>query len=397
LTSSFYPPYHVGGACIHVKLLAEELARRGHEVHILFSMDAYNMKGKTARAEAESERIFTHPIKTGLSLSPYAAYVLGSSRPVIRNFRSLMQEVKPQIVHHHNVSLLGYDILAKRGNYLNLYTAHDYWLICPQSTLLRARSKVCETASCTFCGLPNGRPPQLWRKLASFASAVESLDVIISPSEYARARIAKKFEARSTTIPNFAPNPPHSIPPSGMSDFFLFVGRLEHYKGILGLIRGYGQIEKQLASKLVIVGQGPLAEPMHDSIRKYDTRHRIVYLEGIDRSVLYGLLRDARALIVPSIWPENCPLVALEALSVGTPVLGTNLGGLPEIIMKIDKQLVFGSLTELEDILLQFDAIRYTRRDLRGIYEKYYAPAVYMQEYEKLVSSATSGSSQRMT
>ena len=46
MTSTFYPPYHIGGDAVHVKYLAEELAKRGHEVHILHSIDAYNVKRK---------------------------------------------------------------------------------------------------------------------------------------------------------------------------------------------------------------------------------------------------------------------------------------------------------------------------------------------------------------
>jgi len=159
LTSSFYPPFHIGGDAVHVRYLAEELAERGHEVHILHSLDAYRVKRSLPRTALDHEGIRRHPIETALSLSAYEAYVFGTSPSVARRFRALVKDVRPNVVHHHNISLLGYDLLLRRGNYLNIYTAHDYWLICPQNRLLRRDLRVCETASCMTCGLYYRRPP----------------------------------------------------------------------------------------------------------------------------------------------------------------------------------------------------------------------------------------------
>lgn len=147
LTSSFYPLYHIGGDALHVSYLAEELAKRGHEVHVLHSIDAYRAKKRKAQDVGGSGAVITHPIATMLSRSAYEAYIFGESRATKGRFENLVDKIRPDIVHHHNISLLRHSILLKRGDYVNLYTAHDYWLICPHSNLFRRSNVVCETAS----------------------------------------------------------------------------------------------------------------------------------------------------------------------------------------------------------------------------------------------------------
>jgi glycosyltransferase involved in cell wall biosynthesis len=340
-TSSFYPPYHLGGDANHVKYLAEELSKRGHEVHVLHSLDAYRVKRKEKRTQVEYDGIITHRIETRFSRSAYEAYLLGSSCRINQRFRNLVKEVEPDVVHHHNISLLGYRILEKQGGYLNLYTAHDYWLICSQANLLRRDLQVCETASCRFCGLTNRRPPQMWRLLAGFENTVRDIDVLIAPSEYTKQKIASRFHMEAATIPNFVPKPPQQIGSSQFSSFLLYAGMLEKHKGVLSLLEAYRKVGKRINLKLVIAGDGTLGPKVEKLIRQYGLSDVVFPLGWLKHERLYALLRDASALVIPSICPENAPLVALEALSVGTPIVGSNLGGLPEIVSKLHPGLVF--------------------------------------------------------
>jgi glycosyltransferase involved in cell wall biosynthesis len=133
MTSTFYPPYHIGGDAVHVKYLAEELAKRGHEVHILHSIDAYNVKRKKIPAQTETNGVYIRQVKTHFNYTSYAAYFSGNSSKISKQFENLVKEIKPDVVHHHNISLLGYNLLKKQRNYRNIYTAHDYWLICQQN------------------------------------------------------------------------------------------------------------------------------------------------------------------------------------------------------------------------------------------------------------------------
>ena len=384
MTSTFYPPYHLGGDAVHVKYLAEELVKRGHEVHILHSLDAYKVKGKSLPEKAETDVVHTHMIKTHFNHSPYTAYVLGNSSSILKKFEGLVKEVKPDVVHHHNISLLGYRLLKKRGDYLNLYTAHDYWLICQQNNLLKNGSEICNGSSCFLCSLRCGRPPQLWRRRKEFREAVGNIDILIAPSNYVRNKISANFDVKAVTIPNFVPEPPSRIEPSGFFNFFLYAGVLERHKGIMNLINVYKEISGEINAKLLIVGTGSLRDKIREYIKRNRLETKIVLLGWVDRSLLYQLLKEANALIMPSLWPENCPLIALEALSVRTPVIASNKGGLPEIVEKIDKDLIYSSTDELKYILLNFDKNEYPSRIIEKFYEKCYSPDVYLEKYECL-------------
>ena len=388
-TSTFYPPYHVGGDAVHVKYLAEELAKRGHEVHVLHSLDAYKAKRKSPPESVETRGVHIHSIKTHFSLSPYIVYVLGGSSSILKRFEDLIREVKPDVVHHHNISLLGYGLLRKRGNYLNLYTAHDYWLMCQQNNLLRNGSEICDRGSCLLCSLRCRRPPQLWRHSKGFRKAVENIDVLIAPSNYVKNRVLKSFNVKAITIPNFAPEPPNFIESSGFSDFFLYAGVLEKHKGVMDLINAYKEVGNKIDSKLLIVGAGGLKSKMMEIIKRSKLESKISMLEWIDRNLLYRLLRDAKALIIPSIWPENCPLIAIEALSVGTPVISSDRGGLPEIVEKIDRSLVYSSAEELKQILLNFDKSKYPLHMIRLVYERHFSPQAFLKKYFEVIDQAT--------
>lgn len=387
-TSTFYPPYHIGGDAIHVKYLAEELAKRGHEVHVMHSLDAYKVKRrKDPLVRVEVHGIYVHTLKTPLNLSPYITYVFGNSSPILKKFDKLVKEVKPDVVHHHNISLLGYGLLKKRGDYLNFYTAHDYWLICQRNNLLKSDLEICNGGSCFLCSLRNGRPPQLWRHLKEFKKAVESIDVLIAPSNYVKNKILKHFDIRAVTIPNFAPEPPNFIEPSDFSDFFLYAGVLEKHKGIMNLMSAYKEISDKIDSKLVIVGSGSLETEIRKYIKRSRLENKVILLEWINHASLYRLLKDANALIIPSICPENCPLIAVEALSVGTPIITSNKGGLPEIVEKIDKGLIYSSIGELRLILLNFDKSKYPPHAVKAVYEKHYSPRVFLEKYLSLIFS----------
>jgi len=395
-TSSFYPPYHIGGADIHVYYLAEELVKRGHEVHVLHSLDAYRVKRGKEQFEATKSGAIVHQIETPFSVSSYATYLLGASRAVTRHFANLIKQVRPDIVHHHNVSLLGYDILARRGNYVNLYTAHDFWLICPNSTLLRRGLQPCVSASCVFCNLSFNRPPQLWRYKEAFGNAIKDLDVLIAPSSYAAEKIAGKLNINAIMIPNFVPNPPASIQSSGFSNFFLYAGRLENYKGVLQLVEAFKQLDRRPNFRLVIVGTGSLEGKMRQWIERNGLSNRISQFGWMHQSLLYEFLNDAEALIVPSISPENCPLIVLEALSLGTSVIASRMGGLPEIINKVDKHLLFQSCDELVEILSHFQGKDHLSHRAKQVYQEYYSPDVFLKKYLALVKERSAANRSRV-
>jgi glycosyltransferase involved in cell wall biosynthesis len=221
----------------------------------------------------------------------------------------------------------------------------------------------------------------LWRYWKGFKKAVQSIDLLIAPSEYLRRRLCQSISAKNVTLANFAPLPPCDIPESPYSNYFLFVGRLEEQKGIMNLLELFARIRKKTDAKLLIVGEGDLKDRIEHFIARNSLDGLVSYL-GFARGIgLYSLYKGARALIVPSEGLENSPLVALEALSVGTPVIGSYSGGLPEIISKVDRGLIFNSPTELEEIITNFSGKRFPREKIKEIFNMNFSPQIYTTHY----------------
>jgi len=139
--------------------------------------------------------------------------------------------------------------------------------------------------------------------------------------------------------------------------------------------------------KLLIVGDGSLRSTLDTFIRKAGLSEKVTTLGWVNRERFLRLLTSASALIVPSIWPENAPLVALEALSLGTPVVGSDRGGLPEITSNVSNELTFS--WERKDDLIR--AILYAmscpgiRDKARNAYQRYYTPERYIASYMQLI------------
>jgi glycosyltransferase involved in cell wall biosynthesis len=387
------PPFSVGGDAYHVHLLSTELAKKGHEVHIVSSMDSYELMAKLYNLSVKKyeetmlneKGIFLHPLSSPLKkLDPILTYSFGNSRFYYNKYQELLKQIQPDIVHHHDVTFLGYNFFKKQRNYTQLYTAHNYWLICPNRELFRF-GKVCDNPSlCSLCLLYSRRTPQVWRWVTSIEKITKDIDIIIAPSEFIKQKLEDKLNKKIIYLPNFIPSPEKEIKPSGYENYFLYVGQLEKRKGIMKLLNTFKNYAREINANLIIVSSGSLGLKIEDFIKKNKMENKVLLLGRVDKKQLWSLYNDALALVVPSIWPENNPLVALEAMSVGTPVIGTNAGGLGEIIGKVDENLIFNG-DELEEIkMILENKTLYSKERIKKVYNQWYSPEVYLNGYKQL-------------
>lgn len=358
MTSTFYPPYHIGGDAMHVYYLSNELARLGHEVHIIHSIDSYSWqrKGEPTNSYLNHDNVIVFSIKSPIGkISPLASYILGSPFPVTRKINDIIQKVEPDVLHHHNIAGLGPFVLGIEAPKV-LYTAHDYWLICPMNSLIRYDNIYCTSKSnCFLCSIRSNRPPQLWRYSAMLKKNMAKIDTIITPSNFMKNKL-QEFGLRGNfvTIPNFVPEPTKTEMKLYNFPYFLFVGILEEHKGILNLINIFLGVKNEVQAKLFIVGNGSLEIKIKNIIAKNRCSDKIIMVGRIDTKTLANLYADSLAVIIPSVWPENCPLVALEALSYGTSIIANNIGGLSEIVLN-NNGILYQNQKELSNILLDFD------------------------------------------
>jgi len=392
MTTTFYPPYHLGGDAIHVYHLSNELAKRGHEVHVIHLLDFYYFKRKEKPKDRyeNHENVFIHSTKSPLgNLSLVSAYVFGKSSYIDKSVEKVVKEVKPNVIHHHNISGFGPSILRYEAPMI-LYTAHDYWLICPMNDLMKYNGSVCNGFNfCIICPLLSRRPWQIWRYVKDINKIIKKVDTIITPSSYMKKKLQEfGIDKQIETLPNFVIKPAKSgeLLYKYKFPYFLFVGVLERHKGILELVKVFIEIKDKIGAKLLIVGDGALKEKIDKIVVRNNCQDKIKLLGRIDNEVsLSTLYANALAVIIPSICPENNPLVALEALANGVPVVVSNQGGLPEIAEKIDELLIFDDFEELKRILLEFDKTKYSAASLINIYERYFSPVEYLKNYLKML------------
>src|SRR5438093_1253698 len=209
MTAAFYPPYHLGGDANHVRYLAEALVAQGHEVHVEYSPAALALKrGRPDTHDGGDGGVIRHPIPalTG-RFQPLGAWIFGAPASVRRHHHELVESVRPDVIHYHNLSLLGLDLIDVPSSALKMYTAHDYWVRCPRNDLFKFNRRLCDKPTCLTCLTISGKPPQLWRYRPDGLKPFDALDVAIAPSDFLRGMIAPYLRAPVVHLPNFAPDP----------------------------------------------------------------------------------------------------------------------------------------------------------------------------------------------
>jgi hypothetical protein len=208
--TTFYPPYSFGGDATYVQQVSTELARRGHHVEVIHCVDSYNLlaRGEHPRAVDRQSDVIVHRLESGVgALSPLATHQTGA--PYFKYKR--IEQVLAQgfdVIHYHNVSLVGGPRLLGMGKALKLYTAHEYWLVCPTSVLFRYDGVACDKRKCLRCTVAHGRPPQWWRYTGLVQREARHLDTVIYPSEFSRERHrAEGFDAPATVLRYFHRQP----------------------------------------------------------------------------------------------------------------------------------------------------------------------------------------------
>ncbi|ARD44547.1 glycosyltransferase [Colwellia sp. PAMC 21821] len=124
----------------------------------------------------------------------------------------------------------------------------------------------------------------------------------------------------------------HAVSNNKPDNYILYVGNLKKEKGVIELLKGFAAIsEKHPTLKLLYAGPGNLRNEISSQAEKLSISNQVVLLGGVDHNQLPELISQARVLALPS-YNEGVPNVVLEAMACGTPVLVSNVGGIPEVV-----------------------------------------------------------------
>lgn len=259
-----------------------------------------------------------------------------------RKIRAVIGRARPTVAHAHNVyhhispSIFG---ALKAEGVPVVMTAHDLKVACPAYKML-SRGHVCERCSggrihnvliqrCVKDSvLVSGLVFMETLVHRSFGLYRNTLDRLVTPSRFYRDKLAEwGWDAnRIAYIPNCI-DATQFTPRDQEGGYFVYAGRLSPEKGLTTLVRA-AALSRQ---RLVLAGSGPEEPTLR---RLVDTLGAEVVFAGYqNKPELKQLIGEALALVLPSEWYENAPISVLEAYALGRPVIGTRIGGIPELVL----------------------------------------------------------------
>jgi glycosyltransferase involved in cell wall biosynthesis len=352
LVNSLYPPIAVGGAEKVVQKLAETLAQREHRVSVI-TLSPHGGRVEQIAGITVVRLPTDVPWPFGTSYKSIARRIRTKvkdrySTTMRTRVRAVLSELRPDIVHTN--SLLGFSVsvwdAARSLDLPIVHTAHDWYLPCMRSTMLRS-GRIC-TKQCSACSLYTER-----RKSAS-----ARVSAFVGVSEFVRrAHLDCGFFTRTgVTTAIYNPRPAlHAAAAPGLVHGgplrLGFLGRIEAAKGVELLLATLRPLKADFRLHIGGVGNDELVARLKNQY----SDQRFVWLGRVDPNEFY---RQIDVLVVPSLWNEPFGLVIGEANSHGIPVVAARRGGIPEIVQDGRTGFLFNpdQPSELADIVVRLAA-----------------------------------------
>lgn len=347
--------YPKGGAETYVFKLGETLTRYGHSVQYFGLDNPKNILGNDSGAYV-SDMDFNKGVRKNLT----APFRIIYSSEAKKKISKVLYDFNPDVVHMNNIQfhLTPSIILAvekyrrKTGRKVKIvYTAHDYQLICPSHGLFDAEIRVCEKClggNYTHClrtkCMKNSRSKSLLAMLDAymwkFSKAYSYINTIICPSCFLKGKLdtQKRFADKTIAIHNFIE--PQVVSEVEKGDYVLEFGHLSRDKGTNTLL----EVAKRMPNvRFLFAGYGKAEE----DIKMVPNAEYVGFKTGEE---LKTLIQKAKCSVYPSEWYENCPFSVIESQMFMTPVIGSRMGGIPEIIREGETGMLFeaGNADDLE-------------------------------------------------
>ena len=348
--SNLYPPSIIGGAEISVKRVADGLVKRGHEVIVITT----TTNGNTFIEEVGGVKVYRiNP------LNIYAMYHHQGQPELLKPIwhtidlwnlhsyfvvKNILKNEMPNVVHINNFKGLSLSVFsaAKRLNLPLIFTAHDYSLICPRANLLNGSGEICTV------------PPRLCKVYVKIQKYLvdNKPDVVTAPSQFVIDKLKESglFEGvEMMKLPLGIELGEKKVEKSNDVIDILYVGGLSKHKGVHILIDAFKKLEYETIC-LHILGKGKDGDEFKKTA---GSDKRIIFHGFVPDKELMELYQKANLTVVPSIWYDNSPMVIYESLMNGTPVIGSRIGGIPELVEDGYNGFLFeaGNVNELKAIL----------------------------------------------
>jgi glycosyltransferase involved in cell wall biosynthesis len=153
--------------------------------------------------------------------------------------------------------------------------------------------------------------------------------IAVSKFNFQKHSLKESLKDKLVHLYNFFPGLEETKPNPIKGNYFLYYGRLSNEKGLNTLISAFSKLDDRF--QLKVIGTGPLKEDLEVTVKNLGVNN-IEFHGYKNGDELNQLIKNSSFVIVPSEWYENNPLTIVEGYSMGKPVIGSNAGGIPELI-----------------------------------------------------------------
>lgn len=315
----------------------------------------------------------------------------------------LIVDEKPDVIHLHmfqhqiSPSILG---VIKKYNIPTVYTAHDLKMICLNYKMMH-HGRICEQCKdqkyyycvknkCVKNSYAKSLINVIEGYLHKWIHSYDVIDKIIVPSEFYYQKFIEfgiKPE-RVVHIPNFlSTDYPKVTCRDDKETYYVYFGRLSEEKGVLTLLRAFTDIP----AKLYIVGTGSVQD---EATQYINNKHlnNVCLLGFMSGQALIDIVGNAKAVILPSEWYENGPYSAIEALQMARPVIGANIGGIPELIDGNGLLFESGNTEDLAEQVRKIEMMtineyEHMKQASRSLFEKKYTAEKHYENLKNVYES----------
>lgn len=333
--------YSNGGSETYMLNLGAKLEALGHEVQYFGMYDEKNIVGNDCEAYVPNVNfaLFNGNVLEKVKKGIETVY----SRATRKAIGKVLENFKPDIVHLNNINFqltpsLIYEV--KEHGMPIVQTVHDVQIACPcHRFYIEHRKQICEQcAEGTYWHCIKNKCVKN-SMIKSILASVESyyyhtrdtynlIDRYICPSQFIGEKIVNAGikPEKIEVIYNFAEKVAKEYNTDVSQKYAIYFGRFSEEKGIVSLLNIAASIPD---FHLVVAGRGPLEAYVEGQAKKLPNVEFVGFKTGQE---LQKLISGAVFSIYPSEWYENCPLSVIESQALGTPVIGSDLGGTKELI-----------------------------------------------------------------
>ncbi len=318
----------------------------------------------------------------------------------------LIKDFKPHILGVHNIEhqiTPSIFFVAKKYGVKIIKFLHDFKIVCPSYNMLWGDGSICsglcKNKKFYWCIIRKCSHNNFFWSLTStiemylhhsILHSYDLVDVFISPSQFLKNKVLEMgFKGKIVVLPNFVWLDEFEPNYDFEENTICYFGRLSKEKGLFTLIDAV----KGLDVKLKIIGEGPMKDSLKFKVQSLKLKN-IEFIGYKSGDELKNEIKKSMFVVLPSEWYENNPRTVLESFALGKPVIGSRIGGIPELVKDNETGLTFepqNSEDLREKILFLIknpDKIIQMGKNARKFVEENHNPEKYYKELIKIYQIA---------